>query len=251
MRILNERARARDIITSKTMVGEKKDTAVLLTKYYSELGEDCIKIKNNILDLFESTDPEFNRVLNSGWIERLVKANHHEKISEVSYIPVTQYELEKIASVKNLNMEKVLFVMLVCAKYDKKEKFNDYWYNEQVVNTGLQMFSELFRMAKVKEKKGSQLNILNSIVMKTNMVSMSNRPDRVGFKLNYIGGDKEVLRVESFDTYFINEYLKWKGYSLCSVCEDIIEKKHGSQRYCKACSKTLELEKYRKYNKKR
>jgi hypothetical protein len=245
MRILNERVRARDIITSKTIVGEKKDTAVLLTKYYSELGEDCVKIKNNILDLFESTDPEFNRVLNSGWVERLVKANHNEKISDVSYIPVTQYELDKIASVKNLNMEKVLFAMLVCAKYDKKEKFNDYWYNEQVVNTGLQMFSELFKMAKISQKKDAQFNILNSIITKTDMVSMSNRPDRVGFKLNYVGGDGEVLKIQSFDTDFINEYLKWKGYELCEVCETAFERSIHNKKYCKNCAYDIKLERKR------
>ena len=251
MRILNERDKAKQIIDNKEIIGNKKDTALLVIKYYNEIGEDLIKIRNNILDIFAHNDSDFNKVMNINWVDGYVKNNKDAKFNDIEFISVSKQELETIASVKNLNMEKVLFVMLVCAKYDKKEKFNDYWYNEEVVNTGLQMFNELFKMAKIKEKKESQFNILNNIVTKTNLVSMSNRTDRVGFKLNFIGGDDCEVKISSFDYDFVNEYLLWKGLDLCEVCGDVIEKNNNKNKYCKPCSKDVKLKQDREIQKNR
>lgn len=250
MRVLNEREKAKQIIESKQIIGSKKDTALLVIKYYNELGEEQTKIRNNILDIFAHNDAEFNKVMNIQWVDRYVKNNKDAVFNSMEYVSISKQELEKISSVKNLNMEKVLFVMLVCAKYDKKERFKDYWYNEEVVNTGLQMFSELFKMAKISQKKETQLNILNSIVTKTDMVSMSSRTDRVGFKLNFIGGYDCEVKISSFDYDFINEYLLWKGLDLCEVCGDVIEKvsvKATSQKYCKDCSKKIKNQKNKEY----
>lgn len=250
MRVLNEREKAKQIIDNKEIIGNKKDTALLVIKYYNELGEDQVKIRNNILDIFQHNESDFNRVMNTSWVDKYVKSNKDAQFNPLQYIPISRQELETISSVKNLNMEKVLFVMLVCAKYDKKERFNDYWYNEEVVNTGLQMFNELFKMAKIKEKKESQFNILNNIVAKTNLVSMSNRTDRVGFKLNFVGGDDCEVNISSFEYDFVNEYLLWKGLDLCEVCGDVIEKvsiKATSQKYCKDCSKKIKNQKNKEY----
>lgn len=241
MRVLNERGKALEVILSNKIYIDKKETALLLVKYYNELGEDVLKIRNNILDFLSKNEKDFNKVANSTWVERFVKNNLNVRFNEKEYISISKSELEKISSVKNLNIEKLLFVMLVCAKYDKQEKYNDYWYNEKVVNIGQQMYSELFKMAKIKQKKEVQYNILNTIITTTDMLSMSNRPDRVGFKLNYVDNSDEELKVYSFEEDFINEYLKWRGYDLCEECGETIEKT-TNKKYCNSCVKQKQLQ---------
>ncbi|MBV4448885.1 hypothetical protein KM792_04280 [Clostridium tyrobutyricum] len=51
--------------------------------------------------------------------------------------------------------------------------------------------------------------------------------------------------------YIFDYYKKVPNIKKCEGCKILIKSKSNKQKYCPRCAKEMELEKYRRYNKKR
>lgn len=167
-------------------------------------------------------------------------------------IRISKNELNKIELINDEIAKRLAFGILVDQKIInlKRDSFSKF-YKGKIRN----YFKKFTNATRNRVQQYKKINIL----YKNNMINFSN-PKEIGY-----GEKLELLYIDEFisdeDTEILITdfreivlyYLKWRGENIsnCEKCNKLIEQKSNRTKYCEKCAREMELEKYKKYNKKR
>ena len=233
MYILNEKDYIRGVLASKKKPNDLPMGyfIMLIAKYYFNNGEafeDLIEIvKNKLL--------EFN----------IENYEDNSKFKELEYIPIYQKEINLISTLPNDRQKKFMFTLYAIARYMD----SDGWINKK----DLRGLSEVFKLANVTltlEKKNEMLHELYV----NGYISFGKKIDNLNIKVNLCSeADEEVAYKLTDFTNIGNQYIGnfKKGYKQCKCCGKKIKDTGNRKMYCNVCAEEKQLEKYRRYNKKR
>jgi hypothetical protein len=94
----------------------------IVSRYLKKLGKNKTQIYDDIVDLYESIDPDFNEVLSQHYIKRAIDTIDKYNLRETSPIRVTKNEINSITKAfDDFKEQKVLFIMLVLSKFKHKK----------------------------------------------------------------------------------------------------------------------------------
>lgn len=220
-------------------------TIRLLARYYYFIsGYDKDKSYQHIVDYMNQNALDFHEQRS---IKRVKECINNVKDSgvwkNITNVPITKGELDKISSLNDEKQEKIAFVLLADAKYHAqcsgKERNNSYL-----------SISDIFKLARVPCPYKERAYFLNFLFKDRENGSFAqreiygSRKNSVIYRLNYVSynfDDKVVLELDE-DSYkeLAFTYLNWKnngGYDKCKSCGRLFKtKKEGLQIYCKKCT---------------
>lgn len=211
----------------------------LLAKYYFSLGLDEVKVKEKIIAFCKKFVEQFN---SDEWykiINKTVSIAKKGKLITGRTVEISESELNKIKQLNSLNEQKVAFTMLVLYKFYDCKKFEV-------------SIEDLYRLCKLNLNSQTKLKILQSLTSQgyIDITMGGKRWAKFSEKGNL---NNSVIEIKDFDN-FIYEYLRYigeTGYIGCEVCNKAIKTTSSTKKYCTTCKRKSDLEKYKKYNKKR
>lgn len=183
------------------------------------------------------------------FVNKAIKSAKKVGLKQVDHIYITKSELDFIANLDDIKLEKVAFVLLALAKYHNE-------VSEEDDNKVYIKLSEVKKMARINmnrvdfeyfyanlyDKGVLQHNTNPTSTMQiVNFVSHS-QDDEVAFELN---------EIDYLELAYV--YLSWKnngkGYARCQKCDRLMRQgKTKPRKYCEECAKIVNneqtLEKY-------
>lgn len=216
---------------------------IVYIKHLKELGKSKNEIRNELDNIMEQ---HYNGFVSTEWfntlnslVNKYTKPSYRE-FRKLEDIHITQEELKFIKSHQDVEIEKILFVMLVIAKSACKDK-NNLWVNCES--------QEVFKLAKFKYKKGvdrmKQRGYAIHDMCKRGLLEVSKICDSIGIKIMFgqsnIYPDDMVLRIDEDNIeHMVMYYLQWRdGLPNCNICGIPFIKKSNRSKHCKKCADDL------------
>jgi hypothetical protein len=195
-----------------------------------------------LLDFCEKFTPNFNEILSRKKIEDAIKTSDEYGLRLPIDIIVTDAELDIINNCGDYKRQKILFVMLVIAKYFKyndtrltpKEdnKYNDEFYvNDTFIN--------ILKIAKVNVSKIERRDIIYDL-QQSELISTIKTKKDVSFKINFISENSNASIIVKDMNNIINFYPFY-----CEKCGNIVKNKSKMHNLCDICYNTIKKEKDR------
>jgi len=203
---------------------------LILAKYYRSLGKVGIQLEKSILDFCTNKVKGFNEVRNDSKIQSAIRKSKKQPLKISDYVVITKKEIERIRSINDYKIEKILFLMLVVCKINHpKDYVGTHYLNQN--------FSYLVKLANVYMTKNER----NSLKYFLHQKGFLDCPEPNRFNVTYgkesfiilyvDNKSEEYLRVVDFDN--IVKYYK----PVCEKCGEIIEKNSNRQKMCENCQK--------------
>lgn len=235
----------------RTVNTETYRKLIVYTKYLRQKGWSEANIRNEIDDLMgeyyigfvmDDWDDTLRKI-----VSRYTKKDRVEFKKAKNKIHINYEELEFIKSQDNIEIEKLLYIMLVLGKLDAKEDSESLW-----VNCDRQI---LFTLSRYKFKRGDRMeqrgSVIHDILMK-GLIDRNRGVTSTGIKLLY-GDNIDIkegidleLNYENIENIIVT-YLDWRqkeDYHYCKRCGKEIKKgKTSPIKYCPSCKKIKEVEK--------
>lgn len=255
MKILNEYDYTENIIKNGFTKNKYVAELRILAKYYFQQGIKGEDLKDIISKFCSKNIKDFNMVTWAKTINYICKYGETNSLFNISPIRVTDKEMDKIQSLKNLKFEKVAFVILILAKINKQSymlflkdkiknsknktnhKFRGYVITESI--------NEIFQLAKVHVSKDKRFEIIRHLVDLGFIDVTKNGKIRVDFVNNH--STENTLVVSKFNN-FVLDYMKYIGDNIgdCEVCGDLIEIKGKNHKYCISCWNNINKQQIKK-----
>jgi hypothetical protein len=235
MRIFNELKEAEWLLEHGFRRGFLKSEIGLIAKYYRYIGLEENEISNKTFEFCKKFALGYNEILDDPVVEQQIQKSKKYKLRVPIDINITENELKIIKELHNYRYEKVLFTMLVVAKYEKltneKNESKEYYINKKPL--------EIYRLSHTSKKKNE--NIINILYKKDLIDDKSNiikyNDNNIKFLLKFTTTEdisKNVILITD-----INNIIKFYP-PYCEVCGKDIEKNSNSHKLCKDCYKKKE-----------
>lgn len=250
MIIINEYDYVKNIIESRVVPKDVSNKRLLT--YISKFYYDPIFTVNEFVECVFDEMRKFNLPLNiyqeykyvsyvRGLCEKLLSDQLSHILRKIDFVNIYDSELNIIQKGENDKEKKILFTLFVLAKINGT---NSGWVNNET--------KDIFNLANVTATTKDRALLIHKLY-KSGLLSQNHKNDKLGYKVN-LGADTEeiVATVDCFENIG-NQYIaKFKsGWKMCDCCNKLFKAKGSNSKYCKACAKIKELEKYKKYNEKR
>lgn len=214
-------------------------TIRVLAMYYRENGKDDDTIIRLVLDYIQRCLKDGYK--ESRWIEsvyRQVRFTKKYKCKRIDEISITKSEIDTIQAVKGKAKQKVLFTILVLAKfYNAVFDKNNNWVNSKC--------SKIFKLANVQLTREKQGLLINDFYQ-DNLVKVGKTVGKFNLQVNFVNDNSETVMTITRLNDLGNEYLLYCGenYKRCERCGNIVKQsRNGKTRYCENCSKIVNREK--------
>lgn len=207
-------------------------TLGILAKYYRMQDKNDDEITQLLKEFVkECLDKDFQE---SKWIESItyqVKKSKSNKYSlrQVDKVYVTKSEIDTIQSVESKVKQKVLFTLLVVAKYyNLVSDKNNNW-------TNLEM-KQIFKIANVQLTIQNQALLIHKLY-KDRYIKLNKKVGSPNIAVNIIDNNSEVVVEITRLKDLGKEYLMYCGenYVRCERCGNIFRKTANHNKYCKKC----------------
>lgn len=262
-RLANERKYVEDMIKNKTLnVGRPGKDLNSLIKYLYECNplltkQELIQLVNDTLFDLIQNEKAIKRwqVSIKEYVDNFMSyVDKFKGLSHIEKIYITKTELENIKALKNKKLEYVAFALLVYLKVQNE-------ITGRVDNVYCPSGEEHVKM--IKKITGLNITITKTALAMKELQDLGYTENGMGgavvCKLNYVDyGGERVIEIRDFDEDSIHlYYMAWRdGGRLihCKECGRVVvihNIQDNSTRYCEQCKHDKELEKYRKYDKKR
>lgn len=176
------------------------------------------------------------------FIGNAIKTCKKRGYKTIDSIKITKNELSYIKSFNDIQLEKLLFVMLCVAKYDHYySDSSDYWLNRST--------SFIFKQARVHVRVKERLELLRKLYL-DGAFDLSHKTGSANKRLLYVSENQsEEIAMELTEIDFQElayTYLFYKngfsGYKHCEKCGILVKVKSNSQKYCKECYEKIHRE---------
>ena len=246
--VLNEKAKAKEIIESKQIYINLWKTKELLVKYYYKESKDKEYTREKVIEFLKCIKTnvdgrEYNIIKDMESIKKAVNIYTKDsfRLSDAKTILISKDELERIKGLKNEPLEKLAFILLVVCKIQntKTNKFTN-WINNKT--------REFYKYSKNRGGVEYQELMLHRLY-KSGLIGFAHvaSPDSISIQLNYIDRkvNKDDAEIEIGDfREVVLYYLQWKGVNIkqCEKCNKKILNNTGSKKYCSPCSTVTDRE---------
>lgn len=226
----------------------------LLKYYYLHKVTDKEMLKEILMCFMQQSYDDFIRSKWETSINRLVenffknlkKYDVKIELIDIKNIEVREKELEEIRKLNNITLEKVAFVLLIYAKISNIIMKNaSGWINISCPT--------ICKEAKVNLKGTDKYKVFHELYERKYIQQLSST-EKTNIRVDYLDYESEtIIEINQFEGV-VHYYLNWIGenWRLCEKCKKKwFKAKNNKNKYCRFCAKEMELEKYKKYNKKR
>lgn len=186
-------------------------------------------------------------------IEDFIKNAHKYGFKSIDSIKITRKELDFIASLGNIRLEKIAFVLLCIAKYEC-------YYHDDPKYWICWPLNAISKLARVHVTKDENRKLFRELVLAGAIESNSSGVNLYEHILFVSDGkdDEIVLELSEIDyKELAYTYLYYKngfsGYVHCEKCGRLVKQKSNSQKYCTDCAdiskKESDAQRYEKFRK--
>lgn len=232
MRIFDEKSYAEKMLTDGFLGSKMGSDLLILAKYYFYLGELYETVWKNLSIFCSRFLKEYDEDLYAEKIDGIVKTANRLNLRIPVNVPITEKEIQSIKEIKNYKLEKVLFTMLVLAKYykltnpSKKNASSKYYY----VNNS---FNEILKYAHTTQKG-------NEVVHKLYVLGKIDRSKIIDSYIIKFTDNEDTSDIEILVTNMENIISFYPFY--CSKCGKDIIRTGRSQKMCNDCWKEQQRE---------
>lgn len=225
MLIMNEVKEA-EIILETNKFNKFTSALSLLIRYYAQIKEyHSAEIRDAMKNFIKLNNEEY-----SHWeelINKMIKSAKKFPLSQIDEIPLTQKELDVVASIPDKKKQKVLFTFLVLAKF-KYIKSGKAWVN----NTG----ASTFEIANSKSVKRDRSRIIYEL-KEMKVITLSKSPLNRSVHLEFIDEDGEPALIIKDLRNLGYRWLQYCGerYIECNECGILFKPTRMNNCYCKSC----------------
>lgn len=244
MIILDEKAYAESLIKngSQSLYPKVKDVT-FLAKYYYYIGLSTSEVKLKLKEYCFKTDKNFNMVVNGWKIKSAINTAKRYRLKTIFPIMVTKAEVETIKQWKDYNYQKILFVLIVMAKFSKysntrikstvkTKAINNFYANETAI--------DIFKMARIFVRKNKRYDMF----YKFHIAGILDFTRHDSFKIKCIVENSEP---EIVVTDFDNLVLHWQRFCGEPVagckCGRLFLRRSNRHSMCRQCWKEHRKEK--------
>lgn len=226
--ILNEKTRAQDIIRTGDLGKHVANSLSILARYYHKYEGLKNKPLFNKLDGFMAEHyPDYLPYNWSITIDTQVKKADKYPLVEIEYVPVTQYELDVIKGLKDIQLERLAFTYLVLAKYyNLRNPDNNGWV---VLKP-----SAVFSLANLNKNRNDQFEDIYDL-KEYGYIELAKKIDNQNIRVTFINDDSEVVLKVTEMTHIGYVYLKYIGQCIkpCPRCGKLIRSRYKLCNECK------------------
>ena len=151
---------------------------------------------------------------------------------------VTKSEMGIIQSVKGKSRQKVLFTLLVLAKYyNAVSDKNKNWTNLE--------YKKIFKLANVQLSIQNQALLINDLY-NCGLVNVSRNVGKPNIQVNFVDNETDAVLTITQLKDLGKEYLLFCGenYTRCRKCGVAIKQsRNGKSKYCRNCAEIIDREK--------
>jgi hypothetical protein len=198
----------------------------ILAKYYRYLGKSTSQTRKEIERFCEEKIFRYNEYFYDQKIESVLKKSKYQELKIPKEVVITKSEIERIRSIKNYRLEKILFILLVIGKNGHSND-GKYYVNQN--------FSSIVPLARVYMSRDERDRVKHYLFEEGFIVCpephrfiVKNKKE--SFKILYVDNKtEEYLKVTDFSK--IISFYK----PLCEKCGnevDVLAKRH---RLCRKC----------------
>ena len=202
----------------------------ILAKYFFYLGKNRNDVRQNVVQFCEHYCPNFNEIKYRKLINDVCNYAKNNKLIKINSVLISNEELNKIKSLNDLKLEKLMFVMLVICKC----------YNEILNSNNNKVYAnltDLFSLAKLNIRVSARQKMIKELIDKE-FITMS-------LNCNYTVKicDKHCtnigIEINDFNNFvwIYEDYLGLIKIKDCVVCGDRIKANSSNHRYCAKCKK--------------
>lgn len=216
---------------------------MLLAKYnfYVEKMDDTENY-HSIVSYMSTYWPSFMEADHQQKIEDFVKNAHKYGFKSIDSIKITRKELDFIASLDNIRLEKIAFVLLCIAKYEC-------YYHDEPKYWICWPLNAISKLARVHVTRDENRKLFRELVLAGAIESNSSGVNLYEHVLFVSDGkdDETVLELSEVDyKELAYTYLYYKngfsGYIHCEKCGRLVKQKSNRQKFCDECAGESEQE---------
>jgi hypothetical protein len=224
---------------------------IVLAKYYKYLSYSDMDIKQALSSYCNERVLDWNEIRQSWKIKTAIRTMKKYRLRVPVSTPITKKELERIAEVNDYNKEKLLFVILVFAKFLKyndvkikpsnvPKNIGEYYVNDEMIN--------FFEFARIK----SNWKYRNRVSHELYEDGYIDGTTYGGHKIKYVYECSETALFVTDYSNIVLAYLRYKGEKVvgCS-CGKLFVYKNSRREFCDTCRAKIKKDKDREYQRKR
>ena len=244
MIILNEKQYAQKCIADND-IGEKpyRTLSILAKYYYFSCGYKKKQISDLLTEFLQRNYIEYigKQDFWDEQIEKIVSKVNKKTLYEISGVKITKSEMQKIQSLNNRLLEKLLFSMLCVAKYyNLKNEKNNGWVNLPD--------KDMLKLANINCSTTRINGYINALYQK-HLLDLPWRCDVLNYRVTFIDDNEEEIFVSDFRNLGY-EYLLYCGenYIRCAECGILtIGNTNRTKKYCSKCKSYSKVKPQLKY----
>ena len=240
--IMNEYTYAENLLNKQDLkacdLGDKPSSTLnLLARYYREIGKNDDEIKELLSDFLNRCLKD--KYKESKWIDSIfyqVTKSKKYNLKKVDNVIVTKSEMEIIQSVKGKSRQKVLFTLLILAKYyNAVSDKNKNWTNLE--------YKKIFKLANVQLSIQNQALLINDLY-NCGFVNVSKNVGKPNIQVNFVDNESDGVLTITRLKDLGKEYLMFCGedYIRCQKCGTLIKNYRNTNKYCKTCGQYQPIE---------
>lgn len=240
--IMNEYTYAENLLNKQDLkacdLGNKPSSTLnLLARYYREIGKNDDEIKEFLSDFLNRCLKD--KYKESKWIDsifyQVIKSKKYN-LKKVDNVIVTKSEMEIMQSVKGKSRQKVLFTLLVLAKYyNAVSDKNKNWTNLE--------YKKIFKLANVQLSIQNQALLINDLY-NCGFVNVSKNVGKPNIQVNFVDNESDTVLTIARLKDLGKEYLMFCGedYIYCQKCGTLVKNYKNTNKYCKTCGQYQPIE---------
>ena len=240
--IMNEYTYAKNLLNKQDLkacdLGDKPSSTLnLLARYYREIGKNDDEIKECLSDFLNRCLKD--KYKESKWIDsifyQVIKSKKYN-LKKVDNVIVTKSEMEIIQSVKGKSRQKVLFTLLILAKYyNAVSDKNKNWTNLE--------YKKIFKLANVQLSIQNQALLINDLY-NCGFVNVSKNVGKPNIQVNFVDNESDTVLTIARLKDLGKEYLMFCGedYIRCQKCGTLVKNYKNTNKYCKTCGQYQPIE---------
>ena len=234
--ILNEKQKVEEILTSRR-VATKADLMMIAKYLRNEMNCDVAETLAMLSSILTKINKNFNPIKSAKYLEKLAMKAENLPLREVDYIKITSKELGSIANIDSIKLQRLLFVILVYAKFNNAlNDLNNNWSNLSI--------NELYRYAKVSTRNAKEKALFLNKLLKMGYISLSVHNTNLNIRCNIVDNvlDKDSIKITDIRELGY-QYLNLNNptqFTYCENCGVIMKKKSKkdySTKLCPICAK--------------
>ena len=234
--ILNEAAKAADILSGKAKLDDVKAAISLLARYDVQAAKiDANTTKKHLKQVVKSLYPNVANARADRLIEHYVNHAHEYPLHTLNGVPITQAELDIVVEQNGVRAKCLTFALLALAKLDTiKYPAVDYWYSDK-------RWNELMKRANLTLCEDDMCHIIH-LLYKNGHIGLAKRVDNCSMHVLFAdtaGEPVMILNEQDFMDlgYCLRAYLGEK-YTRCEECGRWVKQRQRGKprRFCDDCS---------------